>query len=93
MESIIPTHPVVAGRYVEDGLEGQPDDTGGVHGEPNELGLVEVLGAFPGLEGIDRAEDDEDAVVGQSSQHAGVLAVALQGDYIPPLGAHLHIIK
>jgi hypothetical protein len=27
----------------EDGHEGQPDDTGGVHREPNVLCLVEVL--------------------------------------------------
>lgn len=58
------THPVVTGSNVENRLESQPDDAGGVHGEPDELGLVKVLGAFAGLEGIDRAEDNEDAVVG-----------------------------
>ena len=83
------THPVVASRDVEDGLEGQPDDAGGVHGEPDELGLVEILRTLPGLEGVDGAQDDEDAVVGERHQHAGIPAVALEGDHVPPLGAHL----
>jgi len=65
-----PTYSVVTGSDVEDGLEGQPDDAGGVHGEADELGLVEVLWTFPGLEGIEGAEDDEDAVVGERHQHA-----------------------
>ena len=49
----------------EDGNESQPDDARGVHGEPNVLGLVEVLGNLPGLEGVDGAQDDEDHVVHQ----------------------------
>ena len=47
-------YPVVTGRDVEDRKEGQPDDAGGVHGESDELGLVEVLRALPGLESVPR---------------------------------------
>lgn len=46
------TDPVVTGRHVEDGQEGQPNYAGGVHSESNKLRLVEVLRALPGLEGI-----------------------------------------
>ena len=45
-------YPVVAGCDIENGKKGQPNDAGGVHGESNKLGLVEVLRALPGLEGI-----------------------------------------
>ena len=83
------SYPVVAGSDIENGLEGEPDDAGGVHGESDELGLVEVLGALPRLEGVDSAEDDEDAVVGEWHEHAGVPAVALEGDHVSPLRAHL----
>ena len=47
----------------EDGYEGEPDDAGGVHGEADVLGLVEVGGDLPGLDGVDGAEEDEDHVV------------------------------
>ena len=49
----------------EDGYEGEPDDAGGVHGEADVLGLVEVGGDLPGLDGVDGAEEDEDHVVHQ----------------------------
>jgi DhnA family fructose-bisphosphate aldolase class Ia len=45
-------YPIVTGCDIEYGEEGQPDDAGGVHGEANELGLVEVLWTLPGLESI-----------------------------------------
>ena len=47
-------YPVVTGCNIEDGKKCQPNYTGGVHGESNKLGLVEILGALPGLEGIPR---------------------------------------
>ena len=49
----------------EDGYEGEPDDAGGVHREADVLGLVEVGGDLPGLDGVDSAEEDEDHVVHQ----------------------------
>lgn len=48
-------YPVVAGCDIEDGKKGQPNDTGGVHGESDKLGLIEILRALPGLEGIPKA--------------------------------------
>ncbi len=83
------TYSVVTGSDVEDGLKGQPDDTGGVHGEANELGFVEILWTLPGLEGIEGAEDDEDAVVGEGHQHARVQAVAFQSHHISPIWTNL----
>ena len=38
----IPCLVIVVGPE-EDGYEGEPDDAGGVHREPDVLGLVEVL--------------------------------------------------
>lgn len=61
----IDSYPVVAGSDIEDRQKCEPDDAGGVHGEPNELGLVEVFRALSRLESVDSAEDDEDAVVGE----------------------------
>ena len=52
----------VAGAEVERD-EGEPDDAGGVHGEPDELRLVEVLGNLPGLNGVDCAHCDENHAV------------------------------
>ena len=43
--------------------EGQPDDAGGVHREPDELGLVEVFRYFPCLDGVHGAHGDEHHVV------------------------------
>ena len=48
----------VCGAKVE-GHEGQPDDAGGVHGEPDVLGLVEVLRHLPGLDGVNGAHCDQ----------------------------------
>lgn len=48
-------YPVVAGCDVEDGEKRQPNDAGGVHGESDKLGLIEILRALPGLEGIPKA--------------------------------------
>ena len=45
-------YPIVTGCDIEDGQEGKPDNAGGVHGEANELGLIEVLWTLPGLESI-----------------------------------------
>ena len=56
----------VAGAEVERD-EGEPDDAGGVHGEPDKLRLVEVLGHLPGLDGVDRADSDEDHAVDLAS--------------------------
>lgn len=47
-------YPVVTRSNIKDGKKGQPDYTGGVHGESNELGFIEVLWALSGLEGIPR---------------------------------------
>ena len=46
-----------------EGDEGKPDDTGGVHCEPYNLCLIEVLGNLPGLDGVDRADSDKDHAV------------------------------
>lgn len=42
--------------------EGYPNHAGGVHGEADELGLVEVLGDVAGLHRVQRAEQYEDEV-------------------------------
>ena len=52
----------VAGPKVE-GDKGEPDDAGGVHREPDELGLVEVLRHLPRLDGVHRAHGDQQHVV------------------------------
>lgn len=88
-EVSIDSYPVVTGSDVEDGLKSEPDDAGGVHCEPDELGLVEIFRALSSLECIDGAEDDEDAVVSERHEHAGVPAAALEGDHVSPLRAHL----
>ena len=61
-----PTHLVVVLRHEEDGDEGHPDDAGRVHGEADVLGLVEVLGGLAGLDGVPRAEEDEEHVVAEA---------------------------
>ena len=55
------TYSVVAAEVDTD--EGEPDDARRVHGEANELGLVEVLGHLPGLNGVVCADGDQDHVV------------------------------
>ena len=52
----------VAGAEVERD-EGEPDDAGGVHGEPDKLRLVEVFGNLSGLDGVDCAHCDENHTV------------------------------
>ena len=66
-----------------DGHEGQPDDAGRVHGEADELGLVEVLGDLPGLDGVEGADGDENHVVHLRDEEGGVGHVALQDDLLP----------
>jgi len=46
-------------RAEVDGDEGKPDDAGGVHGETDELGLVEGLGDLAGQDGVDGTDDDQ----------------------------------
>ncbi len=52
-------------RAEVDGNEGEPDDTGGVHGEADELGLVEGLGDFASQDGVDGADDDQQDRIGE----------------------------
>lgn len=65
-----------------DGHKGQPDDTGGVHGECNVLGLVEIGGHVASLEGIVRAAHDEESVVAHRSHDAQVAGVADQVNFL-----------
>lgn len=51
-------YPVVTGCNIEDRKKGQPNYTGGVHGESNKFGLIEVLRALPGLKGIPSGEEN-----------------------------------
>ena len=60
---ISPVHLMRVSCSKVEGDEGQPDDAGRVHREPDELRLVEVLGHLPGLDGEDRADGDEDHAV------------------------------
>ena len=48
-----------------DGHEGHPDDTRGVHGETDELGLVEVLGQVACLDRVDGAHGDQEEIEAQ----------------------------
>ena len=41
-----------------DGQVGQPDHTGGVAGESNKLGLIEIFWNISGIKSINMAEDD-----------------------------------
>ena len=53
--------------------KGEPDDTGGVHGEPDELGFVEVLGDLPCFDGVDCTGGDEEHVVEERDEEGRVL--------------------
>ena len=53
-------------RAEVDGDEGEPDDAGGVHGEADELGLVEGLGDFARQYGVDGADDNQQDGIGES---------------------------
>ena len=65
MHFSIPTsaHLMRVGRAEVERDEGEPDDAGGVHREPDELGLVEVLRHLPGLDGVEGAHRDQDHAV------------------------------
>ena len=52
--------------------EGQPDDAGGVHGEADELGLVEGLGDLAGKDSVHGADDDKQDGVGEGDHVAGI---------------------
>ena len=56
-------HLMRVGRAEVERDEGEPDDAGGVHCEPDKLRLVEVLGDLPGLDGVNCADGDEDHAV------------------------------
>ena len=59
----ISTHLMRVGRAEVERDEGEPDDAGGVHREPDELGLVKVLRHLPGLDGVEGAHRDQDHAV------------------------------
>lgn len=66
------------GRAKEDGDEGQPHNTCGVHGEADGLGLVEVLWHVPGFDGVDGTCDHQKDAVAQRTDHLQVRDVTLQ---------------
>jgi len=60
-----------------------PDDTGGVHGEPDELGLVEVFGQIARLECIQRTHGDQHEVQSERYEHGHMrLVAARQQGYV-----------
>ena len=60
--------------------EGQPDDAGGVHGEPDVFCFIEVWWNLPGLDSVDSAEDDEEHVVDEGGDEGeGWDTTGLQG--------------
>ena len=63
-----------------DGHESHPDDTGGVHGETDELGLVKVLGQVAGLDGVDGAHSDQKEIEAQRCHEAPDGGVAYDQD-------------
>lgn len=67
----------VAGAEV-DRHEGEPDDTRGVHGEADELALVEVLRYPARLHRVHGRDEDQQGVVQLGEQEAHVLDVALE---------------
>ena len=66
----------VGGAEVE-GDEGEPDDAGGVHREPDELGLVEVLRHLPGLDSVEGADRDQNHAVHLRVDH-GLSTIELE---------------
>lgn len=56
---------IIISSSKENRNESEPDDAGAVHGESDVLRLVEVLRNFSGLEGVPRAQEDQDHVVDQ----------------------------
>ena len=69
-----------------DGDESQPYDAGGVHGEGDILGLVEVLWDFARLEGVDSAENDEADIVGERADGAHLACTALEHQEVALVG-------
>lgn len=67
----------VSGTEV-DRHEGEPDDARGVHGEADELALVEVLRDLTRLHRVHGRDEDQQGVVQLREQEAHVLDVALQ---------------
>lgn len=59
----------------------EPDYAGGVHGEGDVLGFVEVGGNVAGFEGVVGAAHDEQTVVSQRSHNTKVAGVADQEDF------------
>ena len=45
-------------RAKPDGQVGQPDNAGGVAGESNKLGFIEIFWNISGIKGINMAEDN-----------------------------------
>ena len=64
-KTICDSHRVVMVGSKEYRYECQPDDASGVHGEPDVLGLVEIGGDLPGLDGVHSAQEDQDHVIHQ----------------------------
>jgi len=58
--------------------EGEPDDARGVHGEADELALVEVLRDLTCLHRVHGRDEDQQGVVQLGEQEAHVLDVALE---------------
>ena len=56
-----------------DGNESEPDDTRGVHGEADVLGLVEVLGNLARLDRVHGTHHDQEHVVDERQQEPLVL--------------------
>ena len=74
------TYSVVAAEIDTD--EGEPDDARRVHGEADELGLVEVLGQVARLDGVERAHGDEEADEAERHDDAARRHVADESDAV-----------
>lgn len=63
------------------GHKSQPNDAGGVHGEGDIFGLIEVGGHIAGLEGIVGTAHDEESIVAQRGHHTQVAGIADKVDF------------
>ncbi len=79
---------LVVGAEV-DGHKSQPDNAGGVHGECNVLGFVEVGRHIASLEGVVGAAHNKQAIVTQRSHYAHVTRVTDEV-HLPDAGVALH---
>ena len=70
------------------GYKSQPDDQCGVDTQGDVPGLVEVVGEFAGLDGVDGAEEEQDHVEGEQGDHVVWRKVAGQLDKV--LRSHRH---